>query len=731
MKKILLLFFLLNLKFGFSQSDEYIELDRNWAYSQWKGFIDGLGESKKYAKIIEDSDKVFSYSFEITGNYTQESKDKYSQLHKYYFNSSGFIQSIVDIRPYSNEKWVENKLAFKELPISSKENDFKETGTKKNDISILERINYEGINWTVDNVVHKIDLSLSIAILPAYNKSRTRVVKKKKHIITTKRARTKGENYSDVSTTFGDDIDLMDESMLYRIDEYVYAFLLDVGAPQIFNTRYLTNTELKIPKLNEKDRLFIWDIGGGTRENVKVEFKDLPENTIAVAVGNVFETGLFHMIIDPIKFREASAPKRAFIVWHEGYHCLGLDHGQCGKIMFPYADKDYTWREWNEAREEAIECWTEKRNLLNGGDIEIDNSLEVEYYKSGFEKFENNDYEGAINDFDKVIEINPYNYVALLMRGSSKYEKSDYNEAITDYSKYIELTTEYQGERYEESALPGYYKRASAFQKLHASTNDSNNLYRAISDYTEAIKLKGPTNDLVELKYIAKSYNGRGLCKSYLKDYKASINDYTKSIELDPKANTYANRAFTRKLDNDFYGAIDDYTKSIEIDPNNLLAYQNRAETKSLVNDLNGALDDYTKVIEIEKTSIEAYYNRAQIKEELKDFKGSIIDLKTAIDIIGSNGDPRFITDQRGLDRISVDFYLKMATLKMVLGDFKDALNDFTKVIDIDPSNPAGWIGRAVSKVQLGDHLGACKDWKKAAELGNTDAAELVANQCN
>ncbi|MBN97066.1 MAG: hypothetical protein CMC56_04040, partial [Flavobacteriaceae bacterium] len=66
-----------------------------------------------------------------------------------------------------------------------------------------------------------------------------------------------------------------------------------------------------------------------------------------------------------------------------------------------------------------------------------------------------------------------------------------------------------------------------------------------------------------------------------------------------------------------------------------------------------------------------------------------------------------------------------------VLGDFKDALNDFTKVIDIDPSNPAGWIGRAVSKVQLGDHLGACKDWKKAAELGNTDAAELVANQCN
>jgi hypothetical protein len=26
---------------------------------------------------------------------------------------------------------------------------------------------------------------------------------------------------------------------------------------------------------------------------------------------------------------------------------------------------------------------------------------------------------------------------------------------------------------------------------------------------------------------------------------------------------------------------------------------------------------------------------------------------------------------------------------------------------------------------------GACKDWEKAAELGDTDTAEWVANQCN
>ena len=35
------------------------------------------------------------------------------------------------------------------------------------------------------------------------------------------------------------------------------------------------------------------------------------------------------------------------------------------------------------------------------------------------------------------------------------------------------------------------------------------------------------------------------------------------------------------------------------------------------------------------------------------------------------------------------------------------------------------------SKENLGDLNGACVAWKKAAELGDADAAKWVANQCN
>ena len=41
------------------------------------------------------------------------------------------------------------------------------------------------------------------------------------------------------------------------------------------------------------------------------------------------------------------------------------------------------------------------------------------------------------------------------------------------------------------------------------------------------------------------------------------------------------------------------------------------------------------------------------------------------------------------------------------------------------------YLNRGVSKEILGDLNGACADWKKAAALGYTKAAQWVANQCN
>ena len=144
------------------------------------------------------------------------------------------------------------------------------------------------------------------------------------------------------------------------------------------------------------------------------------------------------------------------------------------------------------------------------------------YFNRAYEKSKKGDYYGAISDFSKAIEINPYDDYAFYNRGWNKAKLKDYYGAISDYTKAIEINPNYKEAYYNR----GYIKE------------DLNDNYGAISDYTKAIE--------IDPNY-AKSYNNRGRLKHTLKDYYGAISDYTKAIEIDPNyALAYSNLAVTK-----------------------------------------------------------------------------------------------------------------------------------------------------------------------------------------
>ena len=53
------------------------------------------------------------------------------------------------------------------------------------------------------------------------------------------------------------------------------------------------------------------------------------------------------------------------------------------------------------------------------------------------------------------------------------------------------------------------------------------------------------------------------------------------------------------------------------------------------------------------------------------------------------------------------------------------------KAIEIDGEVAKYRFKLGLAKEKIGDLNGACADWKKAARLGDADAAKWVANQCN
>ena len=100
-----------------------------------------------------------------------------------------------------------------------------------------------------------------------------------------------------------------------------------------------------------------------------------------------------------------------------------------------------------------------------------------EYYQSGYDKDEAGDYNGAIADYTKVIELNPNYADAYFSRGLLKFVLKDLTGAIADFTEEIELNPNY----------------ADAYFSRGLSKSDLKDLTGACADWKKAASL-GYTN---------------------------------------------------------------------------------------------------------------------------------------------------------------------------------------------------------------------------------------------
>ncbi|MCL5992296.1 MAG: tetratricopeptide repeat protein, partial [Bacteroidetes bacterium] len=63
----------------------------------------------------------------------------------------------------------------------------------------------------------------------------------------------------------------------------------------------------------------------------------------------------------------------------------------------------------------------------------------IEYLKKGNAKINSGDYRGAIQDYNKALELNPNSDDAYNNRGVAKNELGDFRGAIQDFNKALEL----------------------------------------------------------------------------------------------------------------------------------------------------------------------------------------------------------------------------------------------------------------------------------------------------
>ncbi len=85
----------------------------------------------------------------------------------------------------------------------------------------------------------------------------------------------------------------------------------------------------------------------------------------------------------------------------------------------------------------------------------------------------NGDYDSAVGDYSKAIELNPKDASTYLNRGRAYHSKTNYDSAIADFTKAIEINPK---------SLTAYLNRGDAFEK-------KDDLPNALSDYQKAVEL--------------------------------------------------------------------------------------------------------------------------------------------------------------------------------------------------------------------------------------------------
>jgi tetratricopeptide (TPR) repeat protein len=133
----------------------------------------------------------------------------------------------------------------------------------------------------------------------------------------------------------------------------------------------------------------------------------------------------------------------------------GLDDAKAGETAFQRGNDD-----------EAIRLFT--RAIASGELSRRD--LGIAYYNRGNVWYYKGDYDKAIADYTKAIEINPQYASAYENRGLAWADKGDYDKAIADYTKAIEIDPKY---------AKAYYKRGLAWEK-------KGDLNKAKADYDKA-----------------------------------------------------------------------------------------------------------------------------------------------------------------------------------------------------------------------------------------------------
>ncbi|NQT07283.1 MAG: tetratricopeptide repeat protein, partial [Candidatus Omnitrophica bacterium] len=345
--------------------------------------------------------------------------------------------------------------------------------------------------------------------------------------------------------------------------------------------------------------------------------------------------------------------------------------------------------------------------------IELDPELTLAYSNRGVAYAGKSEFDNAFKDFNKAIELDPEVVIAYVARGSTYVKIAGFDKAIENFTKALELDPVF---------FSVYVDRGKVYVKI-------GEFDKAIEDFTRAIELNPK---------LAEAYTNRGYAYMERGELDKAMTDFNKVIELNPSNSmAYNNRGAVYTKQEEYAKAIADFTKALELNPNNEMArdnlrdtYLNQGKVYMEAGELNRATECFNKVIELDPSNSMAYNNRGSVYGTRGEFAKAIEDFTKALELDPNNGLVR-----KNLQVIRARLAEKKERRKpsreaithnergiayVKTGEFDEAIAHLNVAIELDPKFAQAYTNRGLAYVKKGELDRAMEDFNKAIELNSS-----------
>ena len=166
----------------------------------------------------------------------------------------------------------------------------------------------------------------------------------------------------------------------------------------------------------------------------------------------------------------------------------------------------------------------------------------------------------AIENFQKVLEINPQDPVAYYNIGNIYKEKKEYDAEIASYRKALKIK-------------PDHFQ---SYNNMGSALKAKGDLTAAIDSFEQALKIK---------PNFAKAHYNLGVALQEKGDLNASIKSYKQALKIQPDyTKVYFNMGNALKDNGELGAAIDSYKNAINIKPDYAEAFRNMGKAYYAIN---------------------------------------------------------------------------------------------------------------------------------------------------